>query len=648
MAERGQEPRGGRPRGRGNGSEEPLDEGSEERAAVEGEATDVTPPIRRRRNNGESAERPAQTPRTGEPGRPPRAQPRTERYLVAPAPWVTGPAFSAGSGPPAAEQGLIEALRKDPDVRVLRVVRSAAGHESVDPQPATPAGRYPLIAVVEMTPDRAMALAGRPDVYVDADHPLRQGEPVPQQSFTDAGTGTLGESLPVTFQVRDDEGTAVPDAVVYVVGGLYPVAGTTGADGRVDLALPADALDGIRGVYVRPRSGCWSAWLAYPRLSDTEPNVVTCRRLATTASERPVENWANQAMGFDRLPPTYRGHGVKIAVIGSGIDATHPDLAERVASGIDIAGQDEKSWGEALAGYGTHQAALIAGHDTDSGVVGMAPDAEIHICRVSPGGRFSDLIDALDYCIAHEIDVVDLGVGSEQVAGLVVQKIEEARQAGILCVAAAGDLNGPVLFPGTLPTVLAVGAVGKLGTYPPDSYHAIEQHGLPTPEGGYFAARFSGSGPEVDVCAPGVAVVSAATSGGYVALDGTAVASAYVAALAALVVAHHPDFRYDFPTRGPARVDRLAYLIKASCRRLPSIDPSRTGAGLPDAMVAVGLGPQLGYPGGPEFAAEPAVYPAGAAWPRLPSGAGAPPEAALDTLAAAMYSAGLLEPVAED
>src|SRR5207249_2659654 len=126
---------------------------------------------------------------------------------------------------------------------------------------------------------------------------------------------------------------------------------------------------------------------------------------------RPIENWANQAMGFGRLPPTYRGHGVKIGVIGSGIDASHPDLAERVASGIDIAGQDEKMWGDDLVGYGTHQAAIIAGHDTDIGVVGIAPDAEIHVCRVLPGGRFGDLIEALDYCIAQEVDVIDLGVG---------------------------------------------------------------------------------------------------------------------------------------------------------------------------------------------------------------------------------------------
>jgi subtilisin family serine protease len=578
--------------------------------------------------------------------------------------------------PAAAGQGLIDALRKDPEVEVLRLIRDAGYESQAAAQPATSNGRYPLVAVVEMAPDRAMALAARPDVYIDADHLLRQGEPVPPPSFVDAGTGTLGEATPLTFQVNDDHGTALPDAVVHVVGGLYPVAGTTDADGKVELAVPVDTPDAIRGVYVRPRPGCWSAWLGSPRLSDTEPNLVTCRRLAATAKGRPIENWANHAMGFDRLPPTYRGHGVKIAVVGSGIDASHSDLAERITSGIDIVGHDEKLWGEDLVGRGTHQVAVIAGHDTDAGVTGIAPDAEIHVCRVLPGGRFGDLIEALDYCIAQEVDVIDLGVGSEQIAGLVGQKIEEARQAGILCVAAAGDLSGPVLFPGVLPAVLTVGAIGKLGTFPPDSYHATEVYGLPTPEG-YFAARFSCAGPEVDVCAPGVAVVSAAP-GGYAALDSSAVASAYVTALAALVLAHHPDFRYDFPVRGPARVDRLMSLIKGSCRRLVPADPNRCGAGLPDAMVAVGLAPQLPYPGYPEQAGfEPAMHPAGA-WPAFPPPAGLTPqaggpppregdwsgqerpagapgeapaeaEAALSTLAAAMYAAGLLTtPAPED
>ena len=55
-----------------------------------------------------------------------------------------------------------------------------------------------------------------------------------------------------------------------------------------------------------------------------------------------------------------------------------------------------------------------------------------------------------------------------------------------------------------MPSVLAVAAVGKTDSYPPESYHATQVWGAPTPEG-YFSAAFTCHGPEVDVCAPGVA-----------------------------------------------------------------------------------------------------------------------------------------------
>jgi hypothetical protein len=74
-------------------------------------------------------------------------------------------------------------------------------------------------------------------------------------------------------------------------------------------------------------------------------------------------------------------------------------------------------------------------------------------------------------------------------------------------------------------------------------------------------------------------------------LDGTPVAAAHVAALAALVMAHHPEFRNGFRVRGPGRVQRLFHLLRSGCRPLPAIEAIRVGAGLPDAVAAVGLVP---------------------------------------------------------
>lgn len=265
-----------------------------------------------------------------------------------------------------------------------------------------------------------------------------------------------------------------------------------------------------------------------------------------------VEHWAPRAMGFDRLPPTFRGHGIKVGVIDSG------------------------SEGDDTIGFGT----AIAGVITE-----LAPEARPHICRVTPGGRFGDLVDALDRCLAEQVDLVVLGPGSPYTSWLVARKLEEATYAGIGCIAAAGNSSGPVSFPACLPGVLAVGAIGKVGTFPPDSYHTTQLTGTPTYEG-FFAARLSASGPELDMCAPGVGVAINGT-----VLDGTPVAAAHVAALAALVMAHHPEFRNGFRVRGPARVQRLFHLLRAGCRPLPTIEAMRVGAGLPDAVAAVGLVP---------------------------------------------------------
>src|SRR5260370_1273518 len=132
--------------------------------------------------------------------------------------------------------------------------------------------------------------------------------------------------------------------------------------------------------------------------------------------------------------------------------------AGRIADGRDVVGEDDKSWREDLIGSGTHQAVLIAGRDDGSGVIGLAPEAEVHVCRTAPGGTCADLIEALDYCVAQEIDVALISVGVTQGLRLLADKIRQARQHRLTCGAAAGDGAGPIAHPAALPGVRAGGA----------------------------------------------------------------------------------------------------------------------------------------------------------------------------------------------
>jgi subtilisin len=190
-------------------------------------------------------------------------------------------------------------------------------------------------------------------------------------------------------------------------------------------------------------------------------------------------------------------------------------------------------------------------------VRGFAPEAEFHVFKVFPGGRFSALIEALDECIERQIDVVHIGAGSDRASELVALKLAEARQKGVACIAAAGGFGGLVQFPGSAPGVLAVSAIGKLGEFPPDSYHAQTALGQQVGPDGLFIPKFSALAPEAAVCAPGVARVSTVPGAGYAAWDGASVAAAHVTGFAALLLAHYPLFRGAYVARCEQRVAAL-------------------------------------------------------------------------------------------
>src|SRR6266567_1994330 len=287
-------------------------------------------------------------------------------------------------------------------------------------------------------------------------------------------------------------------------------------------------------------------------------------------------------MGFGRLPPTYRGNGVRIALIDSGAATGHPDLSGQLEHGRDLIGQDEKGWQEDLIGTGTHHATLIAGRDDGTGIAGLAPEAEVHICRTSPGGSVADLIEALDYCVEQQVDVAMFGSCIPEQSALLAAKVEEAWRNGIACIAAAGDSAGGdpaggdpaggVCWPAALPQVLAVNAIGQLGTFPPGGADTATLTARVTPEGFFVPAFGSGGAPlsAPDCCAPGVAVISGLPPASYGPLSGTGTAAAHVTALAALILAHHPLFRLEpgrpHMTRDSARPARLLEVIKGSCR----------------------------------------------------------------------------------
>src|SRR6266699_4464368 len=531
---------------------------------------------------------------------------RPDRYLVT-------------AVPPADVREITSQLEHD---RSCRVVRTLGG-------PGPPGG-FPRVAAVEMSAEHAAMLAAYPGVHVEPDYAAGRGR-------THAVQPPAVVTQRVMFEVLDDGMRPVECATVTLGGPGFPVTGFAGPDGRAEITVTPETLTAPTPVEIRPPRGCWPVRLRRPLLNQPGPFRVVCTRITTTYPEFPeraLDSWGARVMGFGRLPPTYRGNGVRLALIDSGAATGHPDLSGQLEYGRDLIGQDEKGWQEDLIGTGTHHATLIAGRDDGTGIVGLAPEAEVHICRTAPGGSVVDLVEALDYCIDQQVDVAMFGACIPEQSVLLAAKVEEAWRNGIACIAAAGDSAGDPCWPAALPQVLAVGAIGQLGTFPPEGTDTATLTAQLTPEG-FFVPVFSSVGPNssaLDCCAPGVAVISGLPPASYGPLSGTGTAAAHVTALAALILAHHPLFRREpgrpDMARDSARPARLLEVIKGSCRPLPQLDPKQTGAGIPDVAVALSVAPWGTHP--------PLSMPYPAAAP-TPDG-----RTPLEPLSAAMWAAGLM------
>jgi subtilisin family serine protease len=269
----------------------------------------------------------------------------------------------------------------------------------------------------------------------------------------------------------------------------------------------------------------------------------------------------------------------------------HPLLAERIAAGYDFVDHDEKSWRTDLLGSGTCAASILAETETgtqeDLGTTGICPEAEIHMLKVMPGGHTGDLIEALDYCIAHGIDVASVAVGEQGPSFLLASKIQQARAAGMCIIAAAGDDAETVAYPAAFPDVVSVGALGAAAAFPAESHHASRMTEQPGPEG-YFTAYDTEARALIDLYAPAVAVLGAAPGGGLTARDGTALAAAHAAGIAALIAISHPALRTSGGVRGVTKADLTGRLLVTGSR-LVQVSTSGRVVCVPDASVVLGL-----------------------------------------------------------
>lgn len=218
-----------------------------------------------------------------------------------------------------------------------------------------------------------------------------------------------------------------------------------------------------------------------------------------------------------------KGAGVKVAVIDTGIDYTHPDLDANYKGGRDFVNNDNDPMDD--HGHGTHVAGTIAAEDNGTGVVGVAPEAWLYALKIldsSGSGSDSDLIAAMQWAVDNHMQVVNMSLGTPTDPGMTVQQaFDNAAAAGVLSVAAAGNsdlwglIGDTVEWPARYESVIAVGATDNTD----------------------YLAYFSSTGPQVELAAPGVNIRSTLRGGGYGTMSGTSMATPHVTGTAALVIA---------------------------------------------------------------------------------------------------------------
>ncbi|RJL34513.1 S8 family peptidase [Bailinhaonella thermotolerans] len=443
------------------------------------------------------------------------------------------PAKAGGAGPSAEAPRTVTLVTGDR----VRLGRTETGQYTAEVETAPRAGgRRPVIATqagpdgLYVIPDDAQAaiLAGRVD----------------RELFNAAYLAENGYA--------DDRVTTVPVIVQYPRG--RGAAALKAAD-ELPASTPGRPLESIDGAAVKvakdQAASFWSALVDGGRARALRSGV---DRLWLDRKVRPTLERSVPLIGApEAWKAGHDGAGVKVAVLDTGVDATHPDLAGKVtASRSFIDGEEVTD----RHGHGTHVASTVAGTGAASGGrrKGVAPGASLLVGKVlsdAGEGSWSQVIDGMEWAVASGAKVVSMSLGGglsdgTDPASQAVDRLTES--GGALFVIAAGNqgpTSGGVDAPGAATSALTVAATDK-------------SDGM---------AEFSSAGPRAvdgalkpDIAAPGKHIVAARAAGSEMCRDscsqpgdgpvderhtsasGTSMATPHVAGAAAVLAQHHPDW----------------------------------------------------------------------------------------------------------
>ncbi|MFP9127580.1 S8 family peptidase [Niallia sp. BSM11] len=258
-----------------------------------------------------------------------------------------------------------------------------------------------------------------------------------------------------------------------------------------------------------------------------------------------------------------KGKGIKVAILDTGCDTTHPDLQERIIGGYNFTDDDNSNPDiySDYNGHGTHVAGTIGAVENNDGVAGAAPQVSLLIVKVLNGqgsGQYDWITNGIYYAIEQNVDIISMSLGGPDDVQALHDAVKRAVDNQILVVCAAGnegdgrETTEELAYPAAYNEVISVGSVDFTRN----------------------SSEFSNSNREVDLAAPGENILSTYPGGQYARLSGTSMAAPHVSGGLALIKAIATD-EFDRPLTEP---ELYAQLIK---RTVPlGFSPKLEGNGL--------------------------------------------------------------------
>lgn len=294
-----------------------------------------------------------------------------------------------------------------------------------------------------------------------------------------------------------------------------------------------------------------------------------------------IGQYAVDRIGLPQAHERSTGQGVVVAVLDTGIDATHPELAGRVLpNGYNFI-HDNTDTGEISNGHGTYVAGLIRL---------VAPDAKLlPIVVLDEDGKGDgwSFAKGLYYAIDQGVEVINLSLGSTYKPEIVEDAVEEATNLGIVVVSAAGnfDREEPEEFPAAMSDGFGVAAVDHADFKAPFSNYNDK----------LFLSAPGNSAGDTGPYTPETAVYSTIPGGGYAVWEGTSFSTAFVSGAVALVRAQYPQW-------GCSRLtyDQIEMIFENTSIDIDDLNPQYAellGEGRLHAGLATGIGPVAPGPG---------------------------------------------------